>query len=152
MNEDLQAVYRERVLDHSRNPHNCGRPTSADREAVGFNPLCGDKLTVYVSMAGDRVEEIAFEGIGCAISIASASMMTDALAGRTLQEAEALIDTAAKMLTDTPPAICDELDEFRALEGVRAYPSRIKCATLAWSAAKAALHGGENNIKTISTE
>jgi nitrogen fixation NifU-like protein len=152
MNDELQAVYRERVLDHSKNPRNCYRPQAPDREAVGFNPLCGDKLTVYLQMDGDVVHEVAFEGTGCAISIASASMMTNALAGCSISEADRLIESAQQMLNEEPSSPDESLEEFRALEGVRAYPSRVKCATLAWSAAEAALHQPGNNVEQVSTE
>jgi nitrogen fixation NifU-like protein len=145
---DLQAVYRERVLEHSRNPHNLRRPASPDREAIGFNPLCGDKLTVYVNLKDDNITDIAFEGTGCAISMASASMMTDALAGCSLAEADQLIDATQKIFTNDQPVTNEKLSEIKALEGVRSYPSRIKCATLAWIALTAALHGQTNQVST----
>jgi nitrogen fixation NifU-like protein len=145
---DLQAVYRERVLKHSRNPHNLRHPSSPDREAVGFNPLCGDKLTVYVNLEGDRIIDVAFEGTGCAISMASASMMTDALTACSLAEADQLIEDTHKIFSSDQPASNEKLTEINALEGVRSYPSRIKCATLAWTALAAALHGQTSQVST----
>ena len=145
---ELQAVYRERVLEHSRNPHNLRRLTPADREALGFNPLCGDKLTVYVNLQDDQITDVSFEGTGCAISMASASMMTDALTGCSLTEADTLIEATQNMLSGDKPINIERLSELTALEGVRSYPSRIKCATLAWTALTAALHGQTNQIST----
>jgi nitrogen fixation NifU-like protein len=145
---DLQTVYRERVLEHSRNPHNLRRPSSPDREAVGFNPLCGDKLTVYVNLEDDNIIDVAFEGTGCAISMASASMMTDALTGCSLAEADQLIAATKKIFTNDQPIKNEKLNEIQSLEGVRSYPSRIKCATLAWTALTAALHGQSSQVST----
>jgi len=145
---DLQAIYRERVLEHSRNPHNQRRPKAPDCEAIGFNPLCGDKLTVYANLQGDKIIDIAFEGTGCAISVASASMMTDAITGCSLTEADTLIEATQNMFRSDQPVKNAQLTEIAALEGVRSYPSRIKCATLAWTALAAALHGQASQIST----
>jgi nitrogen fixation NifU-like protein len=145
---DLQAVYRERVLEHSRNPHNQRHPESPDCEALGFNPLCGDKLTVYANLQDNKIIDVAFEGTGCAISIASASMMTDAITGCSLTEADTLIEATQKMFSSDQPVENAQLTEITALEGVRSYPSRIKCATLAWTALAAALHGQASQIST----
>jgi nitrogen fixation NifU-like protein len=146
--KDLQAIYRERVLEHSRNPHNFGPTEAPDREALGFNPLCGDKLTVYLNLQDDVISGVTFEGTGCAISIASASMMTDALCGQSLTEADALINAVERMFTENAPIDNERLSEVMALEGVRSYPSRIKCATLAWTALAAALHGQAAQVTT----
>lgn len=145
---DLQNVYRETVLEHSRHPHNCSRLPTANRKALGFNPLCGDKLTVYINVQNDRVLQASFEGSGCAISIASASMMTDALEGCSVTEAEAMIRQVQHMLGSDDSTTDDRLADIRALEGVRSYPSRIKCATLAWTAMAAALHGDAEEVST----
>ena len=149
MSDALLEMYRKRVLEHSREPHNQRQPAAANREVTGFNPLCGDKLTVYLNLDNDTVVDAAFEGTGCAISIASASMMTDALKNESLATANSLITAFNAMLHEGTLPQQDKLQESRALENVREYPSRIKCATLAWSAAEAAL---QNNNHQISTE
>ncbi|MCP4001296.1 MAG: SUF system NifU family Fe-S cluster assembly protein [Gammaproteobacteria bacterium] len=146
--EDLQAIYRKQVLEHSRNPHNQRHPEAPDCEALGFNPLCGDKLTVYANLQGDKIIDVAFEGTGCAISVASASMMTDAITGCSLTEAASLIEATQKMFSSDQSVKNTQLTEIAALEGVRSYPSRIKCATLAWTALAAALSGQDNQIST----
>jgi len=146
--DELREIYRKRVLDHSRNPHNFCRPKSVSHSASGLNPLCGDKLTVYMQIADNKVANVSFEGTGCAISIASASMMTDALQGAPVTAADILITAAQQLLTDGTAIDNDELKEIEALESVRNFPSRIKCATLAWSAAAAALHGDTQQITT----
>ena len=145
---DLQSVYRERVLTHSREPHNFRRPECCDREATGFNPLCGDKVTVFLTIENDIVTDASFEGSGCAISIASASMMTDALTGCSLAEAQALLQNAASLFTDEASSDDARLDDLKALEGVKQYPSRIKCATLSWNTLEAALRGDNQQVTT----
>lgn len=145
---DLQSVYRERVLTHSRQPHNFRRPQQCDREAVGFNPLCGDKVSVFLTVEDDIVTDASFEGTGCAISIASASMMTDAVQGCSVQEAERLLHEAANLFSADAVMTDERLQDIRALEGVRQYPSRIKCATLAWNTLAAALRGDEEQVTT----
>jgi len=137
-------IYRQRVLDHSRAPHNRRRPDDANREVTGHNPLCGDKLTVYLRMVGDA----AFEGCGCAISIASASMMTDALRGATQAEARELINGVNGMFASGALPDDPRLEALQALESVREYPSRVKCATLAWTAAEAALNDSDSRVST----
>jgi nitrogen fixation NifU-like protein len=146
--DDVQAFYRDRVLVHSREPHHFGTLENPDRVAEGFNPLCGDKVTVQLSVADDCVADVAFSGVGCAISLASASMMTDALMGCTLEEAEELLLQAQLMFADGSEPTHKKLAELQALEGVRKYPSRIKCATLAWSTLDAALHEQSQQIST----
>lgn len=145
---DLQTIYRETVLEHSRHPHNYQQLQNANRKALGFNPLCGDKLTVYIDVQQDQVNNLSFEGSGCAISIASASMMTDALKGRSVTEAEKMIKQVRDMLGTDDGDTDDRLADIRALEGVRSYPSRIKCATLAWETLEAALHGNTDEVST----
>jgi len=149
MDDDIRELYQEVILDHGKNPRNFRHPAEANREAHGNNPLCGDRLTVYVTLDSDaRIADAAFEGRGCAISVASASMMTDIVKGKTVKEVEVLFDDFHKMCTGdaaekTPAELADELDKLRVLSGVRQYPMRVKCATLAWHTLNAAVHGGE---------
>jgi nitrogen fixation NifU-like protein len=146
--QELQSVYREKVLEHSRNPHNFKHPDNPDYEAQGFNPLCGDKVTVYLKLSDKVLSEVSFEGTGCAIAIASASMMTDALTGCTVASADALIASVNQMFKEETSVANEKLAEIKSLEGVRKYPSRIKCAILAWTAASAALHGDDAQVST----
>lgn len=145
----LQDMYRRKVLDHSRQPHNFGRPANFDQEATGFNPLCGDKLSVYLQITDNEICEAAFEGTGCAICIASASLMTDALTGQSVEHAQQLSDQVHAMFADGSAIQDEALAGMEALASVRHYPSRIKCATLAWTTVKAALTG---DAKQVSTE
>lgn len=147
---DLQDIYRQTVLNHSRNPLNQGRLEDANREATGFNPLCGDKITVYFKVDDDRIDSAAFEGTGCAICLSSASMMTAALNKHSLPEADDMIRQVGNMLDHGADLTDPDLQELQALAGVRNYPSRIKCATLAWKTAAAALHGNNSHISTES--
>jgi nitrogen fixation NifU-like protein len=145
---DLKALYRQTVLDHSRNPRNFRRLESADASAEGHNPLCGDKVTVYVRYDGDEIVDVAFEGVGCAIALASASIMTEQIAHETQDAARR---DAATVLADFDPgehAAEAPAGDMAALSGVRAYPSRIKCATLAWKTLLAALDGGNRAVTT----
>lgn len=136
---DLRELYQEIIIDHNRNPRNHREMINATCQARGFNPLCGDKLTVYVRVANDRVEDISFVGCGCAISQASASLMTDAMMGKTLAEAHQLFDRFHTMLTRDEEIPDLALDKLTVLAGVRAFPARVKCATLAWHTFDAAL-------------
>jgi nitrogen fixation NifU-like protein len=151
MNTDannLQEIYRHRVLEHSKHPHNFRHMANANHEAVGFNPLCGDKITVYLQLDDNRISDITFEGSGCAISVASASMMTEAIRGRSAAEADELITTAQNIFTTGASADNKALAELEALAGVSKYRSRIKCASLAWSTATAALSGINKQVTT----
>jgi len=154
MNDDLRELYQEVILDHGKNPRNFRHPPEASHEAHGNNPLCGDRLTVYVTLGADqKIEDAAFEGRGCAISVASASMMTDIVKGKTIKEVEALFEDFHKMCTGTDADQMlqgpeEDLDKLRVLSGVRQYPMRVKCATLAWHTLNEAVHGG----KSASTE
>ena len=133
----LDDLYGDMILDHNRRPRNFGRLDGATHTALGNNPLCGDRVTVYLKVDGDRVADIAFEGTGCAISTASASMMTEALRGKSLAEARRLFEQFRGMLTaDGEP---EELGKLAAFAGVREFPMRVKCATLAWHAMQSAL-------------
>ena len=146
-----RALYEQVILEHNKKPRNYKKLDGADFSVEGFNPLCGDHFTVHLKMDGDVISEIAFEGSGCAISKSSASVMTTVLKGKTREEAEALFTTFHTMITDDPETPIDEeaLGKLRVFAGVREFPVRIKCATLAWHALHSAL-GGEG--ATVSTE
>lgn len=149
--DELRDLYQEVIFDHNRTPRNFHRLAGANRQAEGFNPLCGDQLTVYLKV-DDRgvIEDVSFEGRGCAISTASASIMTETLKGKTVQQADALFENFHRLVTghgaDAPVA---DLGKLQVLTGVRDYPSRVKCATLAWHTVQAAL---KNTVTTVSTE
>ena len=148
MNE-LDDLYQEILLDHYRRPRNFGPLPGADREVDGHNPLCGDRLHLALRLDGDRLAEIRFEGSGCAISTASASMMTEAVRGRRVGEILAIVERFRALLTGEGPAPeAAELGELAALGGVRAFPMRVKCATLAWHALRAALAGAGDRVST----
>ncbi len=147
---ELDELYQELIKDHSKRPHNFRVPEGADRQAEGYNPLCGDRFTVYVRMEGEVIRDIGFQGTGCAISTASASMMAQALKGKTRAEAEDLFQRFHRLLTtEGSTAEAEALDKLAVFAGVRKFPLRVKCATLGWHTARAALEG-EN--KTVSTE
>jgi nitrogen fixation protein NifU and related proteins len=143
---ELRDLYQELILDHGRAPRNRRKPVDANREALGHNPMCGDKMTIYLKL-GERdslIEDVAFTGEGCAISTASASMMTEILKGKTAAQAQEIFDYFHTLCTTdyaTPPSHIgqDDLDRLDALSGVRNFPIRVKCATLAWHAMQAAL-------------
>jgi nitrogen fixation NifU-like protein len=152
MLDELRELYQEVILDHGRNPRNHRHPEDANRHARGNNPICGDILVVYLDIGDDGViRDAAFEGKGCAISIASASMMTDLLKGKTVARARALFENFHDMCTNDdfdPDAVeDDDLDRLQVLAGVRAFPMRVKCATLAWHTMSAAM-AGENETTT----
>jgi nitrogen fixation NifU-like protein len=136
---ELDDLYRDVILDHNRTPRNFGGLEPADVRAEGFNPLCGDRLTLRLRMAHDRIEEIRFEGQGCAISTASASLMTEAVKGKTRAQALSLFEDIHAMLTDDAATGGDDLGKLAALSGVREYPARVKCASLCWHTLASAL-------------
>ena len=151
MMDDLRELYQEVILDHGRSPRNHRRPEDANRRAHGNNPICGDTLMVYLAVDDDGViRDAAFEGKGCAISIASASMMTGILKGKTVARAQALFENFHDMCTKDDFDLAevngdaDDLDRLQVLAGVRAFPMRVKCATLAWHTMTAAMAGGDN--------
>ena len=150
MSPDLRDLYQEVVIDHSKKPRNFRKPEDANRTAEGVNPLCGDEMTVYLKLAGDVIEDIGFQGAGCAISKASASLMTGAVKSKTKAEAEALFQRVHSMLTEGPDAKVDpqELGKLAALSGVWEFPARVKCATLAWHTLRSALDGGSAKVST----
>jgi len=143
---DLRELYQQVILDHNKSPHNFRTIEGADRVSVGHNPVCGDRLSLYVKLEGDRIADIAFQGSGCAISKASASLMTDAVKGIPRTEAEALFTRFHDLLTGPPdqkadPAVVKSLGKLAVFSGVREFPVRVKCATLSWHTLQAALKG-----------
>jgi nitrogen fixation NifU-like protein len=146
---DLKELYRDVILDHNKRPRNFGKLEPSDAHADGHNPLCGDRLTVFLKMDGNRVEDIRFEGKGCAISTASASLMTEAIKGKDKTQISGLFNRVHSLLT-TQEAVADSsLGKLAALSGVREYPARVKCASLCWHTLNAALDKG---AATVSTE
>ena len=143
----IDDLYQETILDHSKRPRNHHPLADATRQAEGYNPLCGDKLKLYLKMDGDIVQDASFEGAGCAISTASASLMTESLKGKTREEAMKLVDKFHELLTTDTPASRD-LGKLVVFCGVREYPARVKCATLAWHTLKSALRGSPETVTT----
>lgn len=147
---ELRDLYQEVIFDHNRSPRNFGKLADANRHADGDNPLCGDRLSLYLKVENDIITDIRFEGTGCAISTASASLMTERLKGMKVADADALFQKFhAVIAKDGHDAGGAELGKLSVLTGVRAYPARVKCATLAWHTLEAALH---NQSETASTE
>ncbi len=148
---NLRALYQEVILDHSKNPRNFRVPDPVDRFGHGINPLCGDKLTVYLHVVEGVIDDISFEGSGCAISTASASMMTQQLKGKKVEQANALFEQFHELLTSAvgEDTTDDELGKLSVFSGVREFPMRVKCATLAWHTLQSALSG---EITAASTE
>jgi nitrogen fixation protein NifU and related proteins len=139
---DLGDLYQELILEHSKAPRNFRQSPAATRQAEGCNPLCGDRFTVYLTMEGDSIRDISFQGSGCAISKASASMMTQAVKGKSAAEAERLFESFHRLCIGQPHSNGDaELGKLTAFSGVSEYPTRVKCATLAWHTLEAALEG-----------
>ena len=147
---ELSELYQQVILDHNKKPRNFRVMEAANRRAEGYNPLCGDQLTVYLDLEGDVVKDVSFEGSGCAISKASASMMTQAVKGKSLEEAETLFNEFHKMVTGEldEEAEPNQLGRLTIFSGVREFPARVKCATLSWHTMHAALKGEE----LVSTE
>ena len=148
---DVRDLYQEVILDHSKSPHNFRALEPADHRAEGYNPLCGDRLTVYANVRDGRITEIGFQGSGCAISVASASMMTDALKGASAEEADAMFHAFHDMLTCMlePKADASRLGKLIVFTGVSRFPVRVKCATLPWHTLRAAL---ERKQQVVTTE
>jgi nitrogen fixation NifU-like protein len=148
---DLQELYQEVVLDHNRRPRNFKRPDYVNRTAEGFNPLCGDQVNVYLNVEDDVITDVGFEGVGCAISKASTSMMTESVKGRTTAEAEEIFSAFRAMVTGKADGASDVelLGDLEVFQGVSQYPARIKCATLSWHALQAAL---DSSGETVATE
>lgn len=145
---DLRELYQEVIVDHGRRPRNFGSLAEANRHAEGVNPLCGDRLTLALKVVDGVIQEACFQGAGCAISTASASLMTEALKGKTEAEAEALFSSFHSLVIGADEDAANSLGKLALLAGVREFPARIKCATLAWHALKAALHGEGQPVTT----
>jgi len=146
---ELDDLYQEVILDHGRKPRNFGKLEGADREAEGLNPLCGDHYRLYLKLDGDRIAAAAFEGSGCAISKASASLMTSAVKGRTVAEARSLFERFHAMVTEGPDQVdLEALGKLAALKGVCAFPTRVKCASLAWHTLNNALRAEKQVVST----
>ncbi len=146
---DMSELYQEVILSHNKSPRNFRAMPDASQRQEGFNPLCGDRITLYLRLDGGRVADVSFQGSGCAISTASASLMTEAVKGKTKAEAEALFSNFHHLVLRDGPADPNVLGKLRAFQGVGEFPARVKCATLCWHALEAALHG---ESKPVSTE
>ena len=145
----LSELYQDVILDHNRAPRNYRKIENADAHADGYNPMCGDQLRVWVKFDGDRIADLSFEGLGCAISRASASLMTQALKGKTKAEAGALFERFHRMVTGRTVAGTDPLPaRLEVFSGVAEFPARVKCASLGWHALKAALEGKDQPVST----
>lgn len=145
---ELADLYQDVILEHSRHPRNFGKLDDANREAKGNNPLCGDRVTIYLKLDGDKIADAHFEAKGCAISVASASMMTTMVKGKTVAEAKALFERFHALVTGKANGSDEGLDELAALSGVKDFPTRIKCATLPWHTMTAAIEGSQEPVKT----
>lgn len=148
MTSGLEALYRDVILDHNKRPRNFRR-LEGGCKAEGSNPLCGDRLTVYLRIANGTIQDAAFQGFGCAIAIASASLMTESVKGKTVAGAQALFERFLQMVTAPAEALVDDLGELSALVGVRQFPVRVKCATLPWQALRSAAAA---RVEVVSTE
>jgi len=146
---NLRELYQEVIIDHNNNPRNCHEMVDATSKAEGFNALCGDKLTLFLKVKEDVIADASFIGCGCAISTASASLMTEYLIGKTTSQAHEIFSRFHAMVTSDDESDLVSLDKLAVLAGVKQFPSRVKCATLAWHTLEAAL---ENDKKTVSTE
>ena len=148
--DDLRDLYQETILDHYKRPRNFGELAAPDRRAEGHNPLCGDRLTIYVNLDGERIEEAKFEGSGCAISVASASLLTEAVKGKSRAQVQELFDDVHAVLTQHDANVdASRLGKLAALSGVREFPARVKCASLCWHTLNAAL---DRAAAPVSTE
>jgi nitrogen fixation NifU-like protein len=145
---DLKELYRDVILDHNKRPRNFGRLDPADAHADGHNPLCGDRLSVFVRLDGERVADVRFEGKGCAISTASASLMTEAVKGKDKAAIGAIFTQVHDLLTQQEAVAGAELGKLAALSGVREFPARVKCASLCWHTLNAALDRGASTVST----
>ena len=147
---DLRDLYQEVILEHSKQPRNYRELANPTQKAEGYNPLCGDHFTVYLELEGDAIRDISFQGSGCAISKASASMMTQTLKGKSTAEAEKVFDRFHRLVTGQAPAngASEELGKLAVFSGVSEFPVRVKCATLAWHAVHAALEGQQEPVST----
>ena len=147
---DAQDLYQEIVMDHNRRPRNFGSIADSTSSSEGFNPLCGDQVTVFLKVSDEIVEDVSFEGVGCAISKSSASMMSEGVKGKSVEEALIVFQAFRRMLTTTSDQVEDSeiLGDLEILKGVSQYPTRIKCATLSWHTLQAALQGSGSDVST----
>ncbi len=147
---ELQDLYQEVILDHSKRPRNFREIDNANHHAEGYNPLCGDRFTIYLHVNNGKVEDASFTGAGCAISTASASLMTESLKGKSVEEAEKIFQNFHELVAGNEEQVDDSniLGKLKALSGVRAFPMRVKCATLAWHTMRAAIEGEDESITT----
>jgi len=148
VNEELRDLYQDIIVEHSKRPRNFRALDPAERRADGYNPLCGDQITVFVSLDGERVRDVSFQGAGCAISTAAASVMTETLKGKTRAEVEELFGRFHDLVTGADAADVDELGKLAAFGGVSEFPARVKCATLCWHTLRAALAGEDVPVST----
>lgn len=149
MDDAMRDLYQDTILEHNKRPRNFRVLPDASAKQDGFNPLCGDRLTLYLKLAGDKVEDVAFQGHGCAISTSSASLMTEAVKGKTVAEADRLFDGFRRLVTrEGKPPTKAEVGKLLAFSGVGEFPARVKCATLCWHTLEAALHGGKEKVST----
>lgn len=146
---DLRELYQQVILDHNKNPRNFREMEDATRRVDGYNPLCGDHYTVFLKTDGDTIAEVSFTGSGCAISKASASVMSSTVKGKSKEEAEHLFDTFHRLVTgDASGLSASDLGRLAAFSGVSEFPARVKCATLAWHTLRSALEGGDEKVST----
>ena len=146
---DLRELYQQVILDHNKNPRNFHEMADANRRVDGYNPLCGDHYTIFLRLDGDKIQEVSFTGSGCAISKASASVMSSTVKGKSKDEAESLFDTFHRLVTGDPSGLsAADLGRLAAFSGVSEFPARVKCATLAWHTLKSALDGSEDKVTT----
>jgi nitrogen fixation NifU-like protein len=149
MDDALRDLYQDTILEHNKRPRNFHAIPDATRKQEGFNPLCGDRLTLYLKLDKDRIADVGFQGNGCAISTSSASMMTEAIKGKTVPEAEKLFGAFRRLVTrDGPAPTKAEVGKLLAFGGVGEFPARVKCATLCWHTLDAALHGKQEKVST----
>lgn len=145
----MRDLYQDTILEHNKRPRNFRRIDGADRQKEGFNPLCGDKLTLFLTLKGDTITDVAFQGNGCAISTSSASLMTEAIKGKSIAEADKLFDGFRRLVTRQPPEPTKaEVGKLLTFSGVGEFPARVKCATLCWHTLEAALHGSQDKVST----
>ena len=145
---DLRELYQDVILEHSKAPRNYRQLATANHKAVGYNPLCGDHFTLYLDLEGDSIHDISFQGSGCAISKASASMMTQSVKGKTREEAERLFEQFHKLVTGQANGNQADLGKLAVFSGVSQFPVRVKCATLAWHTLQAAMEGKQEPVST----
>ncbi len=150
MNSDLRSLYQEVIVDHSKRPRNFKKMTDANKQGEGFNPLCGDRLNLYLKVIDGKITDASFEGQGCAISTASASMMTEILKGKTVQETEVIFQEFHKLVTEgvSPEEDKSHLGKLSVFAGVSEFPARVKCASLPWHTLKAAIDDAQVPVKT----